>query len=177
MPRNVLGLSRSLVQGLAPAATLTLLLTAGGEARANPQHGQTFKDWTARCETTPGTQIERCYIFQNIVIKESNQRVLHMAVGYLAANGRPAAVLTMPLGISLPPGVSFGIDDAPSKPVVVERCDPSGCIGATALDAEALAALKAGRQARVDFYDGTRRKISVPVSLLGFTAGFATLQP
>lgn len=146
-------------------------------ALASPEHGQKFKDWTARCETPPGSTVERCYIFQNIVLKDSKQRVLHMAVGFLAANDKPAAVLTMPLGISLPPGVSISIDDAPPKPVVVERCDPSGCIGAFALDDSSIAALRAGRQAHVHFYDGTRRKISVPVSLLGFTAGFASLRP
>ena len=156
---------------------LGALLAGGGAAHANPEHGQAFKDWTARCETPPGSQLERCYIFQNIVLKESQQRVLHMAVGYLAANGQPAVVLTLPLGISLPPGVTISVDDGAAHPVVVERCDPSGCIGAFALDPAMIAALEKGRQARVDFYDGTRRKISVPVSLLGFTAGFATLQP
>ena len=160
-----------------PRLTAALMVAAAGAAGANPEHGQIFKDWTARCETPPGANIERCYIFQNIVLKQSGQRVLHMAVGYLAANGQPAAVLTLPLGISLPPGVSISIDDAAPSPLVIERCDPSGCIGALALDDALLAALKRGRRARVSFYDGTRTKVSVPVSLLGFTAGFGALRP
>ena len=38
-------------------------------AGAKPQHGQTFKDWTARCEESPGSAVERCFIFQNLVLK------------------------------------------------------------------------------------------------------------
>ena len=40
-----------------------------------------------------------------------------------------------------------------------------------------IADLKRGREARIAFHDGSRRRIAVPLSLLGFTAGFNTLAP
>jgi invasion protein IalB len=148
-----------------------------GPAAANPRNGQTFKNWTARCEQAPGSAIERCFIFQNLVLKESGKRVVNMAVGYLAANGQPAAVITMPLGISLPPGASISVDGAEPRPFAIERCDVNGCVGALALSEELVAQLQRGREARVSFHDSSRRQIAVPVSLLGFTAGFASLDP
>jgi invasion protein IalB len=152
-------------------------LSMAGPIQAKPQHGQTFKDWTTRCEQAPGTSMQRCFIFQNLVLKESGRRLVHMAVGYLAANGQAAAVITMPLGISLPAGASISVDGGPPREIVIERCDASGCVGTVALSDRLIADLKRGRQARISFHDGTRRRIAVPVSLLGFTAGFNTLDP
>ncbi len=156
---------------------LLVALSAGGPVQAKPEHGQTFKDWTARCEQAPGANLERCFIFQNLVLKESGKRLVHMAVGYLAANGQAAAVITMPLGISLPPGASISVDGGAPRSIVIERCDNDGCVGAVTLSEQLVADLKRGREARICFHDGTRRRIAVPVSLLGFTAGFNSLQP
>ena len=156
---------------------LLVALSAGGSVQAKPEHGQTFKDWTARCEQAPGANLERCFIFQNLVLKESGKRLVHMAVGYLAANGQAAAVITMPLGISLPPGASISVDGGAPRSIVIERCDSDGCVGAVTLSEQLVSDLKRGREARISFHDGTRRRIAVPVSLLGFTAGFNSLQP
>ena len=164
------------VLGIWPPLLLAALSMAG-PVQAKPEHGQTFKDWTARCEQAPGSSMERCFIFQNLVLKESGQRLVHMAVGYLAANGRAAAVVTMPLGISLPPGATISVDSGAPREIVIERCDNNGCVGAVTLSDGFVAQLKRGREARISFHDGTRRRIAVPVSLLGFTAGFNSLDP
>jgi invasion protein IalB len=165
--------------GKQPALVVVLLclLIASPWGAAMPEHGQTFKDWTARCETPPGSEVASCYIFQSIVLKETGKRLVHVAVGYLAANGQAAVIVTLPLGISLPPGVSISIDGGEPVQIVVERCDTSGCIGAVALDDALIGAMKAGREGRIGFHDGTRRRIAVPLSLLGFTAGFDALEP
>jgi invasion protein IalB len=152
-------------------------LLATVPAHAKPEHGQTFKNWTARCELTPSATLERCFIFQNLVLKDSGRRLVHVAVGYLAANGQAAAVITLPLGISLPPGAAISVDGGDPVDIVIERCDANGCIGALALGERLIAELKRGREARISFHDGTRRRIAVPVSLLGFTAGFDSLSP
>ena len=158
---------------------IALLVTTSSfaPAAANPRHGQTFKNWTARCEQAPGSAVEHCFIFQNLVLKESGKRVVNMAVGYLAANGQPAAVITLPLGISLPPGASISVDGAAPQAFSIERCDNNGCVGALALSETLVAQLKRGREARISFHDASRRRIAVPVSLLGFTAGFNSLDP
>lgn len=152
-------------------------LSVAGAVQAGPEHGQTFKNWTTRCEQSPDTSVERCFIFQNLVLKESGRRLVHMAVGYLAANGEAAAVITMPLGISLPPGATISVDGGMPEAIVIERCDANGCVGAVALSDQLVAALKRGREAHISFHDASRRRIAVPVSLLGFTAGFNSLNP
>ena len=82
----------------------------------------------------------------------------------------------LPLGVSLPGGVSITVDDGQPVRLRYERCDGAGCVAPLALGQELIAALKGGRWARVAFFDPSGQEISVPVSLLGFTAGFNALR-
>ena len=156
-------------------------ILATGPALAAPQEGQQFKNWMVGCEQIQvlveeqQQEREACYIFQNIALKDSGQRLLHMAVGYLAADGKPAAIITLPLGMYLPPGVALNIDEGEPVRLAVQQCTQAGCRAVLALDEALVARMKAGNQARVNFLGPNRKEISVPVSLLGFTAGMNAL--
>ena len=134
-----------------------------------------FRDWRLECQKPEGADKEICQISQSIVYKEDNRPVLHMAVGYTANDNSPAAIINLPLGISLPPGVSLAVDKGEPKRLPIEHCLPAGCRAYLVLDEELLAALKRGLEAQVTFRDLTRRPVTVPVSLKGFTAGFNAL--
>jgi len=160
--------------GLLLAGVLILFAASGGLLAAATD-AQTFKDWRVRCEKPEGADEERCFLFQNVMLKKGKQQLLNIAVGYLQNMEHPVAVLTLPLGISLPPGVEFKVDGGEPMPLQVEHCLDRGCRVLLGLDDKLLAILKAGSQAQVTFYDGARRPIGVPVSLMGFTAGFNAL--
>ena len=153
-----------------------LLIGKISAAQAAPEPGTVFKDWTVGCEQTNGAEIQSCYIFQNLVLKEGGQRILHVAVGQLSSNKKPAAIITFPLGISLPPGVSIRIDEGETRKFGIERCHTNGCIGAVGLDEKIIEELKGGQQAHIGFHDTNRREILIPVSLKGFTAGYKSLR-
>ena len=162
-----------------PALTscLCLLLAAVCVvARAAPTDGQTFKDWTARCDKAPEGGRPVCYIVQHVLLKKGNQPLLQVSVGNMADGGKPAAFFSLPLGVSLPGGLSVKVDEAQPLRLRYERCDRAGCHAPLALDDDLIKALKGGRWARVAFFDATRREVSVPVSLAGFTAGFDSLR-
>ncbi len=156
------------------AALLTLHPLPGA---ATPKNGQQFTDWTARCEARKEAAGETCYIFQNLLLKSQKQRLLHVAVGYLSDGKRPVAFFTLPLGVSLPGGLSLTVDDGKPLRLRYEHCDSSGCLAPLVLTEPLINSLKGGRWARVAFFDVRRREVSVPVSLLGFTAGFNSLTP
>ena len=151
-------------------------LMFNGEATAAPKDGQTFKAWKVRCQKPAGAKQESCHIFQNLVLRKGGRRVLRIVVGYFGKKREPAAVLTLPLGVALVPGVLLQVDD--TEPVVFpfRLCHSKGCRARLALDDKLLAAFKAGLRARVTFRDGAQRAIIVPVSLNGFTAGFNALR-
>jgi len=154
------------------AGVLTLVAASGGPRAAAPQ---IFEDWRLQCEKPEGADEDRCVLFHNIMLKKGNQQLLNVAVGYLQNVDRPVVVLTLPLGISLPLGVELKVDGGKPMSLQVEHCLERGCKVLLGLDDKLLATLKAGHQAQVTFYDGARRPIGVPVSLLGFTAGFNAL--
>lgn len=141
--------------------------------------GQHFQDWTVGCEKPPSEKTDRCFIYQTVVNKKSNQPVLQMAVGYLPGktknDDRPAALLTLPLGVALPPGVGFKIDDGKMMRLQFERCVPTGCIAGFPLDNGMLDKLKKGLKVEVRVSDG-QQVVTLPISLKGFTAGFEALE-
>jgi invasion protein IalB len=163
-------------------AIIAACLGAGASVPAAPQNGQAFRDWMVTCEGQPDDQpgaddgaAPQCYIVQNIALKESGQRLLHVAVGYPPQRERPAAIITLPLGIFLPAGIGLAVDDGEPLRVPVQHCLTVGCRALLALDENLVSQLKAGHQARITFQDSSRREIGVPVSLLGFTAGLRAL--
>ncbi|MGH8650730.1 MAG: invasion associated locus B family protein [Gammaproteobacteria bacterium] len=147
-----------------------------GVGSAKPKDGEVHGNWTVRCEKQGNAAEEQCFIFQNLVLREGGQRVLHIAVGFLAKESEPIALVTMPLGISLPPGVSIVVDQGgPTSKFPIERCEPKGCRGGMKLDTRMVDALKKGKEATVTFHDAARQPVKVPISLKGFSAGLTAL--
>lgn len=146
-------------------------------ASADLKQGDKFDDWTVGCETPAADGAPaRCFIFQNILVKESRQQILLMAIGLLGENKQPAAILTVPLGVYLPAGLTLTVPNAKPVRIVIEACLPKGCRGAVALNDELLDALRKGDKAHVALMDARRRQINLPISLKGFTKGFAAVQ-
>lgn len=161
--------------GAPPAAALIAALAAGPTAAA-PEQGATFDNWTVGCEAVENEERTQCFIFQNLVLREGGQRVLHVAVGYLPDQDDPIALFTLPLGISLPPGASLQVDGGDPVRFPIERCEPEGCRAGLRLEEEVLDAFKKGTEVKVTFHDATRRPVSVPLSLKGFMAGLRALR-
>ena len=152
-----------------------LLLFFTVEAPADPVNGDSYENWTVRCEKKDDK--ENCFIFQNLVLQEGGSRVLHVAVGYLsAANKTPVILVSMPLGISLPPGANIRIDDHEPIKFQIERCEPSGCRGGFKMKESMLTMFKEGKTATVTFHDGHRKAIDVALSLSGFSDGLEALK-
>ena len=145
-----------------------------GPVQAQLEDGQAFKDWTARCEQPDPNGPEVCYLLQ-VITREGSQAAVSVAVGYLDKQ-RPAAIFTFPLGIFLPPGASFAIDNGERSKFPIQHCHPNGCVGGVPLSEALIAQMQKGRQAEVIVHDADGGEVSIPVSLLGFTAGFNSLR-
>ena len=143
---------------------------------AAPKDGQVFQDWTIKCEGEEGAA-ERCVAFQNIVVTQSRQQLLTVAVGYLGPKGEPWVILTVPLGVLLQSGVALKVDEGPRFDAPFKICTAKGCEAGIPPEDDVLWLMKAGLVARIAFLDGiTGRQITVPVSLKGFSAAFRTLK-
>ena len=155
------------------AALLGLYLTTAlcdAEVSENT-HGS----WTVRCESDEEGRPPGCIMFQNVVQKTGGQPVLHFAIGIAPEDGNPTVILSLPLGISLPPGVGIQIDEGKTANFPVERCEPDGCRAGMKLREATIEQLTAGSRLTITFHDGERQPISVPLSLDGFGDGFQAL--
>lgn len=154
-----------------------LLLLLAGSVLAEPVNGKTYDHWTVRCEpVAEQSKQPRCYVFQNLIMKQGGSRVLHISAGLHPKNKERVVILiTMPLGISLPPGASIQVDD--NKPIkfLIERCDPEGCRGSFMLSEFIKKQFETGKTATVTFHDANRKPIDVSVSLNGFSEGVVAL--
>ena len=155
------------------------LLIAGmvtGNAIA-AEEGALFGDWKVKCEqAADDTRV--CHIFQRVTMKESNQQLLNMAVGYGRTEDHQAiALFTLPLGIALPPGVAFRIEEGEPQKVPFTVCTQDGCRAALKLSDAMIAALKKGNNATLTFATLEPKGFNIPISLKGFTKGFDSLKP
>lgn len=155
---------------------LCLLLIGAPGADAAPGDEKVFQDWRVSCQSPEGSDNENCFIVQNLVLKKDKRQLLSVVVGYPSGRSRAAMLITLPLGFSLPPGLTLRVDDGDEIQLPVERCIPAGCQALLDLDERTLRAFKAGLQAHVTFRNAARQPVTVPFSLKGFTAAIRSLQ-
>lgn len=162
------------------AALTALLLATGAFAATDPpaEGEQNFGSWTAKCEAPEGEGPDAggCFIFQNLVLRAGGQRVLQIAIGYVPGTAEPIALLSLPLGISLPPGVSIEATGGAPMRFPVERCEPNGCRAGLRLKQDFLDELLAAETLTVRFHDAQRQPIEVPLAVSGLADGLEALK-
>jgi invasion protein IalB len=136
--------------------------------------------WGKTCQTgAEGKQA--CAVVQNVIITDKNtnksMRALTVAVGYLAADGKLRMVLTLPLGINLPPGVGFQIDEGKANTLPVETCLADGCRVAMAIDDSGRDSLSKSKAIRVTYQLANGQNLVLPIQLAGFGDALAKLTP
>ncbi len=148
---------------------MLLVITANSHADDTQR---IFGSWTLRCasDTQSG-----CMMFQNLVLKTGGQPVLQFGIGIAPDDGVPTVLVSLPLGIALPPGIAIRIDQGTPATFPVERCEPDGCRAGMKLRDSTIKQLSQGQQLHVTFHDGARKPINVLLSLDGFSAAYQAL--
>ncbi len=153
------------------------LFFAAEPLRAEPQDGQTFQDWAVRCEQNPQNAAQGgCFILHSVINNQNNKPVMVMAIGYLKADQPPVAIITVPLGVRLPPGIMIQIDEKPAENYSFERCLPDGCQIQVRMTETQVANFKAGNVGKVLVQDTGGQNRAIPFSLKGFTAALTSLK-
>lgn len=179
--------TRSRNRNVCALGAVALCLVAGVPAFAAPLNAaETYGAWTLRCENRAGNTEsgaveaapaeKQCFIFQTVVMKQSGQRVFNIAIGFLPENPQPIAVLTLPLGISLPPGARLQINGGPTLEFLIEQCVPAGCRAGGSINETLREALSAAPTATVAFQDGARQDLAIELSLEGFAEALRALE-
>ena len=84
----------------------------------------------------------------------------------------PVAFVQLPLGLNVPVGAKFQVDDGKTVDLPIQTCENSGCYASAAITQELLGALKSGKQLKVSFQNLAKETITVPMPLNDFAATY-----
>lgn len=131
-----------------------------------------YQDWLHVCVDQQGQDI--CFIQQTLAEDDPQQpplltaRVFEQDPNWLQ--------LILPLGVSLPDGMLFAVDEANEQLHPYQVCGVEGCLVEIELDGNLLEQLRGGREANVLFRGfGQDDTFGLDLSLMGFTAATEAL--
>lgn len=125
--------------------------------------------WATRCISSARSEPVDCSISQRAVTQQG-QLVGAVTIRMPRGDGNAQMIVTAPLGLYIPAGVSYNIDGAASQPLQLRTCERGGCIADIALSADVLGAMRNGQKLNIVFQNGPQRVVTLPMSLIGFTA-------
>ena len=136
---------------------------------------QQFEDWTLRCRPASETQPRICRIEQKVVAEDSGKPVLQVVAGRYGPEMVLGAVINVPVGVRLPPGLGIQVDERALRMFPFEICDSRSCEVRAVLDADLLQDFKAGMTGNVKVQNAGGQEMNVRFSLKGFSAALQAL--
>jgi len=123
--------------------------------------------WLKHCEepTEAGTV---CNIEHTILHKATGQELIRVTVKVDPGSVMPALMIRTPLGLFLPDGVQFKVDDGDALQLALQTCNSEGCYAGASISQDMLAALMSGNGLTVSFMSLAKKDMTVPVPLAGF---------
>jgi len=142
------------------------------QATAKPEQKQ-FDDWQVRCSTAPSPN--PCDMFQELANpQQRNQRVMAILIAYVPSMDRYELRVAVPLGVSIPKGLTLQTDTYTSPVLRYRNCDRDGCYVDVGVDKsliEGLANSSPAGKAKVNITgDNAAKSVGIPFYLKGFAA-------
>ena len=158
------------------AATPTPL-TAQSAADQDSAENETqqFGDWTLRCLLASATQHRTCHFSLQAFSQESGKQVLQFRVGRFGQGNSLGAVIFVPNGVRIPPGIRIQVGKRAIHAYPFELCEPFTCQARVGLEGDLLKDLKAGLAGHVSFQNAAGKVMVVEISLNGFSAALQAL--
>ena len=130
--------------------------------------------WSYRC-SGEGEQ-KHCEIFQRLMVKDTQSRFVEMAVAHHPTENGYQALIYLPLGISIPPGIGVEIDGEEILREQIQFCIASGCImGLNLSHHDLLQRMHNGKKLTLSFKSPDGTPITADLILKGFKKTFKKL--
>jgi invasion protein IalB len=155
-----------------PAAPAAASPGAPPQAEAAPANGQPPPGWAARCSSASRDAPMECAMEQTAVLSKTGQLIVLVNIRVPSDTHTPIALVQLPLGLNLPAGAKFQVDDGKPVDLQVQTCENRGCYASTPIAADVLTALKSGKQLKVSFQNLGKETISIPMPLADFAAAY-----
>jgi len=132
--------------------------------------------WVARCSSASRGAPLECAIEQSAVLTKTGQLIVLVNVRVPAETRVPVALVQLPLGLNLPAGAKFQVDDGKTSDLQIQTCEARGCYANLQISPDVLAALKSGKQLKVSFQNLAKETISIPMPLADFGAAYEKIK-
>ena len=132
--------------------------------------------WVARCSSASRGAPLECAIEQSAVLTKTGQLIVLVNVRVPAETRVPVALVQLPLGLNLPAGAKFQVDDGKTSDLQIQTCEARGCYANLQISPDVLAALKSGKQLKVSFQNMAKETISIPMPLADFAAAYEKIK-
>jgi invasion protein IalB len=156
------------------AAMLAISSTAFA---ASIKTGDTSGDWTYVCQEVNG-KTTTCQLVQTHLMESQEGgkkgRLLQLTLS-LQPDKSVLMHALLPLGLNIPSGVVYAIDNGEQSPLLLQRCTGIGCEAIAIVAGDKVAQLKKGNEMKVGFNAGNQTVV-ISVSLKGVTDGLGKLK-
>ena len=109
---------------------------------------------------------------QTAVFTQTGQLIVLINIRVPSDTHTPVALVQLPLGLNLPVGAKFQVDDGKPIELQIQTCENRGCYASTPIAADLLAALKSGKQLSVSFQNLGKETITIPFPLTDFATAY-----
>lgn len=130
--------------------------------------------WHKRCAPS-ADGAPACTVEQFAVAMPQHVVLLHVRFSLVAKGDQARMVVTAPLGVLLPPGLTLSIDGGQAIALPFERCTGQGCEATAMLDESALAKFAGGKTLTVRYAVSETRSEDIPIRLQGFSDALKSL--
>lgn len=159
------------------AVAAALLLTSGAALaqNASDQPAQpkadvvkTVGDWQVRCFSVQNSS--PCDEFWQQTDPRTGERVVAVSIAYAPSADRHLVVIIVPLGVSIPKGVTIQTDSYTSPAMRYRMCSRDGCFVQMVVDNSVIESLaKSGPDAKLNIAGDDGKTYGLPLSLKGFS--------
>ena len=162
---------------LIPGAGLPLGEEMDADAMGATYVAEEFGDWTKVCQRVPDGS-DPCGLTQ-LIADEEGSPVAEITIFALPPGGEAVAAANVitPLGTVLTAQLSLQVDGGQPRRYPFFFCDVGGCYAQLGLTAAVVESFRRGSEATITIASvlDPEQPIALPVSLMGFTAGFSAL--
>jgi invasion protein IalB len=128
--------------------------------------------WSARCSSASRDAPLECAIEQTAVLTKTGQLIVLVNIRVPSDTHIPVALIQLPLGLNLPVGAKFQVDDGKPIDLAIQTCENRGCYASTPIAPELVTVLKSGKQLKVSFQNLAKETITIPMPLADFAAAY-----
>ena len=130
--------------------------------------------WNKTCgKDTSGQEI--CVVEQFAVAMPQKAVVLRIRFAPVENREQMRMMVTAPLGIRLPPGLTLNVDGGQATGLPFERCSGEGCDAVAVLDKSALEMFTHGKTLSVRYVVSEQAGVDIPIKLDGMAAALHSL--